>query len=205
MFYRTETNDHGLPHDPFKAIVAPRPIGWISTLSRDGIVNLAPYSFFNAIGNNPHLVMVSSAGMKDMARTAIETGEFVCNLATGPLAKQVVRTSAAAPSDVDEFEMTGLTKAPCELVKPPRVGESPAALECVVTDSFHPKSRSGQSDYIVIIGEVVGIHIDESILKDGQIDMARAAPLARLGYLDYSVADDVFPMKRPKTPDGSDI
>ncbi|MDY8108012.1 flavin reductase family protein [Fulvimarina sp. 2208YS6-2-32] len=205
MFYRTDTNDHGLAHDPFKAIVSPRPIGWISTLSADGIANLAPYSFFTAIGDSPKLVMVSSSGLKDMARTAIETGEFVCNLATRALARQVVRTSAQAPSHVDEFEMTGLTKADCRIVKAPRVAESPAALECVVTQSFHPKTQAGHSNNLVIIGEVVGIHLDEAILKDGRIDMALAAPLARLGYLDYSVSDEVFAIPRPRTPDGSDI
>ncbi|RFC65293.1 flavin reductase family protein [Fulvimarina endophytica] len=206
MFYRTETNDHGLPHDPFKAIVSPRPIGWISTLSKDGTANLAPYSFFNAIADSPKLVMVASAGIKDMARTAVETGEFVCNLATGELAKQLVRSSANAPSEVDEFEMTGLTKAPCEIVRAPRVAESPAALECIVTDSFRPKTRSGEHPgAFVVIGEVVGIHIDERILVNGRIDMALAAPLARLGYLDYSVSDTVFTIPRPRTPDGSDI
>ncbi|MER0237351.1 flavin reductase family protein [Fulvimarina sp. MAC8] len=205
MFYTTDTNDHGLPHDPFKAIVSPRPIGWISTIDSKGIANLSPYSFFNAIGDHPKLVMVSSSGIKDMVRTAIETGEFVCNLATGNLARQVVKTSAAAPPDVDEFEIAGLTKAPSRLIKAPRVAESPAALECVVTQSFRPRGRNGESANVVVIGEVVGIHIDESILSEGRIDMARAAPLARLGYLDYSVADEVFAMKRPQRPDGSDV
>lgn len=205
MFYQTDTNDHGLPHDPFKAIVSPRPIGWISTIDKAGVANLAPYSFFNAISDNPKLVMVSSVGVKDMVRTAIESGEFVCNLATGPLARQVVKTSAAAPPEVDEFELAGLTKAPSRLIKAPRVAESPAALECVVTQSFHPRGRNGESANVVVIGEVVGIHIDESILRDGRIDMALAAPLSRLGYLDYAVADDVFTMPRPKRPDGSDV
>ncbi|EAU41132.1 hypothetical protein FP2506_12734 [Fulvimarina pelagi HTCC2506] len=205
MFYATDTNDHGLPHDPFKAIVSPRPIGWISTLDANGIANLSPYSFFNAISDSPKLVMVSSAGVKDMVRTAIETGEFVCNLATGDLARQVVKTSAAAPPEIDEFEIAGLTKAPSRLVKPPRVAESPAALECVVTESFRPKGRNGASGNTVVIGEVVGIHIDERILSEGRIDMALAAPLARLGYLDYAVASEVFAMKRPLKPDGSDV
>ncbi|MEN3794328.1 flavin reductase family protein [Fulvimarina sp. MAC3] len=205
MFYTTDTNEHGLAHDPFKAIVSPRPIGWISTLDENGIANLSPYSFFNAIGDNPKLVMVSSAGVKDMARTAIASGEFVCNLATGKLVREVVKTSAPAPSDVDEFELAGLTKAPSRLIKAPRVAESPAALECVVTQSFRPRGRNGESANVVVIGEVIGIHIDESILADGRIDMALAAPLARLGYLDYAIADDVFTMPRPKRPDGSDI
>ncbi|TFF27906.1 flavin reductase family protein [Jiella endophytica] len=206
MFYTTDTNDHGLPHDPFKAIVAPRPIGWISTRNRAGAVNLAPYSFFNAISDRPKLVMFSSTGMKDTASFAIESGEFVANLATRGLARQLNKSSAAAPSGESEFGFSGLTEAPCRIVAAPRVAESPAALECKVTQSFRPEGLNGAvSENTIVIGEVVAIHIDESILKDGMIDMALAAPLARLGYLDYSVADEVFQMRRPRKPDGSDV
>jgi len=206
LFYEPERGDHGLPHDPFKAIVAPRPIGWISTRAKDGAVNLAPYSFFNAISDRPKLVMFSSVGMKDSASFAIESGEFVANLATRQLAAQMNRTSAAAERGTSEFGFSGLTEAPSRLVAAPRVAESPAALECRVTHWFRPAGLNGEvSENVVVIGQVVGIHIDEAILKDGMIDMALAAPLSRLGYLDYAVADQVFQMTRPRTPDGSDV
>ncbi|MCQ0990099.1 flavin reductase family protein [Jiella marina] len=206
LFYTTDTNQHGLPHDPFKAIVAPRPIGWISTRSKAGEVNLAPYSFFNAISDNPKLVMFSSAGMKDTASFAIEKGEFAANLATRDLAKHVNRSSAPAPRGVSEFTFSGLTEAPCRVVDVPRVAESPAVLECQVTDHFQPKALDGAfSKNTVVIGQVVAIHIDERILIDGQIDMGLAAPLSRLGYLDYAVTDQVFQMRRPREPDASDI
>ena len=206
VFYTTDTNDHGLPHDPFKAIVAPRPIGWISTRSKDGAVNLAPYSFFTALSDRPKLVMFSSVGMKDSATFAIESGEFVANLATRDLAEHLNKSSAAAPRGVSEFGFSGLTEAPCRIVAAPRVAESPAALECKVTQSFQPIGLDGEpSENTVVIGQVVAIHIDERILKDGMIDMALAAPLARLGYFDYSVGDQVFQMHRPRTPDASDV
>ncbi|NDV88069.1 flavin reductase family protein [Aurantimonas aggregata] len=206
LFYTTDRNEHGLPHDPFKAIVSPRPIGWISTRAKDGSVNLAPYSFFNAISDSPKLVMFSSAGMKDSASIALETGEFVANLATGDLARQLNRTSAQAPRGISEFALAGLTEAPCRLVAAPRVAESPAALECRVTQSFHPKGVDGApSPYVMVIGEVVAIHIDEAILTDGMIDMSLARPLSRLGYLDYAVTDAVFQMPRPRMPDASDV
>lgn len=207
MFYSTAENNHGLPHDPFKAIVAPRPIGWISTRARGGgAVNLAPYSYFNALSDRPKLVMFSSAGMKDSATFAIESGEFVANLATAELAGAMNRSSAPAPRGVSEFAVAGLTEAPCRLVAAPRVAESPAALECRVTQWFAPRGLDGEAcDNIVVIGEVVGIHLDERILSDGRIDMALAAPLARLGYLDYAVTNTVFQMARPRSPDASDI
>ncbi len=206
LFYTTDRNDHGLSHDPFKAIVAPRPIGWISTRAKDGSVNLAPYSFFNAISDRPKLVMFSSVGMKDSASFAIETGEFVANLATRQLATQMNQTSAVAERGTSEFGFSGLTEAPSRLVAAPRVAESPAALECRVTHSFRPTGLNGEpSENVVVIGQVVGIHIDEAILKDGVIDMALAAPLSRLGYLDYAVADQVFQMARPRSPDGGEV
>ncbi|GGD90407.1 flavin reductase [Aureimonas endophytica] len=205
MFYTTDTNRHGLPHDPFKAIVAPRPIGWISTRSRAGAVNLAPYSFFNAIADSPKLVMFSSSGMKDSASFALDSGEFVVNLATEALAEAVNRSSAPAPRGTSEFAIAGLTEAPARLVAAPRVLESPAALECKVTGHFTPTGLDGRpSDAVMVIGEVVGIHIAEEILRDGMIDMALARPLSRLGYLDYAVTAEVFQMRRPKRADGAD-
>lgn len=206
LSYNTDANDHGLPHDPFKAIVAPRPIGWISTKSRSGQVNLAPYSFFNAISDAPKLVMFSSAGMKDSATFAIESGEFVANLATQKLARAVNASSAPAPRGVNEFTLCGLTEAPSMLVAPPRVAEAPAALECKVTESFCPKGIDGRvSENVVIIGQVVAIHIDEAFLSRGQFDVTRVQSLSRLGYLDYAAVTDIFQMHRPRTPDASDV
>ncbi len=204
MFYETGRNDHGLPHDPFKAIVAPRPIGWISTRSASGATNLSPYSFFNAISDDPKLVMFSSSGAKDTSTFAIESGEFVVNLATAALAEAMNRSSAAAPRGVSEFAIAGLTEAPCRLVGAPRVLEAPAALECKVTQSFRPARLDGtESSSVVVIGQVVGIHIDERILRDGMIAIDLAEPLTRLGYLDYAVTRETFAMRRPRNPDGT--
>jgi flavin reductase (DIM6/NTAB) family NADH-FMN oxidoreductase RutF len=206
MFYETAQNKHGLPHDPFKAIVAPRPIGWISTRSKDGASNLSPYSFFNAIADDPKLVMFCSSGMKDSASFAIDSGEFVVNLATYDLAEALNRSSAPAPRGVSEFAIAGLTEAPCRLVAAPRVAESPAALECKVTQSFRPMGIDGPSpSAVMVIGQVVGIHIDERILRDGMIAVDLAQPLTRLGYLDYAATREVFAMHRPKRPDASDL
>jgi flavin reductase (DIM6/NTAB) family NADH-FMN oxidoreductase RutF len=202
MFYSTAENAHGLAHDPFKAIVSPRPIGWISTRGADGSVNLAPYSFFNAVSDNPKLVMFSSTGKKDSATFAIESGEFVANLATGPLAEKVNLTSSLAPRGTSEFELAGLTEAESVLVSAPRVAEAPAALECRVTQWFRPVDlRSEETGNWIVMGQVVGVHISEEILQDGMIRMDIARPLSRLGYLDYASISEVFQMRRPKKPD----
>ncbi|HYT06300.1 MAG TPA: flavin reductase family protein [Rugosimonospora sp.] len=139
MFYATDVNDHGLPHDPFKAIVAPRPIGWISSISADGDVNLAPYSYFNGVSSRPPVVCFSSEGRKDSVTFIEETGEFVCNLATWDLRLAMNLTSAPFLRGVDELRAAGLTPAPCRLVRPPRVAEAPCAMECRVlqTVSLH--------------------------------------------------------------------
>jgi flavin reductase (DIM6/NTAB) family NADH-FMN oxidoreductase RutF len=199
MFYETATNDHGLPHDPFKAIVAPRPIGWISTRAKDGTTNLAPYSFFNALSDRPKLVMFASSGMKHSASIAIETGEFAVNLATRDLAEAVNLSSAPAPMGASEFALTGLTEAPCRLIAAPRVAQAPAALECRLTQWFRPVGLDGaEGETVMVIGEVVGIHIDERILRDGRIALDLARPLSRLGYLDFASADEAFEMRRPR-------
>lgn len=201
MFYEP-TRGHGLPHNPSKAIVAPRPIGWISTVSKAGEVNLAPYSFFNMLSDNPFLVWFSSESPKDSVANARETGEFVANLASGKLAEQVVATSVNAPHGVDEFGYAGLTHAPCRIVKPPRVAEAGAALECKVTDIMTPTGLNGcASKAIVVTGEVVGVHIDDALLTDGLFDAVKAGNLARLGYLDYLTVDKVFQMQRPRWTD----
>lgn len=199
MFYETATNKHGLAHDPFKAIVSPRPIGWIGSKRADGVRNLAPYSFFNAIGDNPKLVMFSSAGMKHSARNAIESGVFTANLVGKALAEQMNRSSIDAPDGVDEFELAGLTARDGTLVDAPYVEEAYAVLECRVTTSFRPKDIEGvESDNVVVIGQVMGIRIRDEAITDGRLDMALVAPLARMGYMDYTDAGDTFEMFRPK-------
>ena len=203
MFYEP-SKGHGLPHDPSKAIVAPRPIGWISTRGRDGLVNLSPYSFFNMISGQPFLVMFSSESVKDSATFARESGEFVVNLASRDLAEKMNASSVDAPRGVSEFGYAGLTPAPCRLVAAPRVAEAHAALECKVVDGFHPKGVDGTpAKAFVTIGEVVGVHIDDAMLTpDGLFDMVKAGNLARLGYFDYLSIDETFQMRRPRWKDG---
>lgn len=201
MFYEPK-NGHGLPHDPFKALVSPRPIGWISTVSRTGEVNLAPYSFFNALSTNPCLVWFSSEGQKDSSSIAGETGEFVANLVGRDLAEKMNRTAVDAPRGVSEFGYAGLTEAPSRLVAPPRVAEAPAALECKVTEVFRPKALDGsRSGAFVVIGEVVGVHIDDAFVTDGLFDTVKAGNVARLGYMDYSSVEALFQMRRPRWKD----
>ena len=198
MFYEP-SKGHGLPHDPFKAIVAPRPIGWISTVSPDGVANLGPYSFFNAVSTRPHIVMFASEGEKDSAAYARETGEFVVNLATRDLAGKMNASSVDAPRGVCEFGYAGLTPVPSRLVRPPRVGEAPAALECKVTEILRPRGLDGEpSGCFMVMGEVVGVHIDEAMMKDGLFDVVKAGSLARLGYMDYAAVTETFAMRRPK-------
>ncbi|MBB2970735.1 flavin reductase family protein [Mesorhizobium sp. RMAD-H1] len=198
MFYET-ANGHGLPHDPFKAIVVPRPIGWISTRSKSGAINLSPYSYFNAISDNPHLVIFSSSGHKDSVAYIEETGEFAANLVSGNLREKMNASSVNAPRGVSEFDYAGLTPAACRLIGAPRVAEAYAVLECVVTDIRVPKDRHGKpSGNFLVTGEVVGIHIDEAILTDGLIDTRKAQPVSRLGYMDYATVSDVYQMWRPR-------
>lgn len=201
MFYSTDENRHGLAHDPFKAVVSPRPIGWIGTKGRDGSRNLSPYSFFNIVSDSPKIVMFSSGGRKDSARNAEETGVFTASLASGPLARKVNASSVAVPYGVDEFAIAGLTPRQAELVDAPYVAEALAVLECRVTEIHRPKTLDGGlSESIMVFGQVVGIHIDESIVRDGRIDMSAARPLGRLGYMDYCEVAEVFEMMRPARP-----
>lgn len=201
MFYGTIENKHGLKHDPFKAIVAPRPIGWISTISRDGICNIAPYSFFNAVGEKPHYVMFSSSGRKDSIKNAEETGEFVCSLATWDLRENQNMTSASVAFGVDEFPIGDLTAAPSHLVKPPRVKESPAALECKFwkTVELPPLHAGGEPRNWVVFGQVVGVYIDDRFVTDGMVDTGAMRPIGRLGYMDYAVVtpETMFAINRP--------
>ena len=196
MFYDTASNTHGLRHDPVKALVAPRPIGWISTVGRDGSVNLAPYSFFNLVSEHPPYVMFSSGGRKHSQRNAEETGEFVCSLATHGLREAMNKSSANVPYGADEFELAGLIKASSRLVKPPRVAASPVALECRYWQTITPPTRAAAS-YGIVIGEVVGVHIDDRFITDGLVDTVAMQPIARMGYMDYAVVTEKFVMVRP--------
>lgn len=200
LFYATAENAHGLKHDPFKAIVAPRPIGWIGTKARDGRRNLSPYSFFNAVSDAPKLVMFSSSGHKDSVTNIEESGVFTCSLASRDLAERMNASSVAVPRGVDEFAIAGLTPVAGRLVDAPYVGEAHAALECRMTQILRPVDLDGrESDNWVVFGQVVGIHISQEILRDGMIDMAAARPLGRMGYMDYcDGGTDVFAMTRPK-------
>jgi flavin reductase (DIM6/NTAB) family NADH-FMN oxidoreductase RutF len=205
MFYETPHRDKArLPHDPFKAIVAPRPIGWISTRALDGRINLAPYSFFNGFCSAPPIVGFSSEGWKDSATFARESGEFVANLATHDLRDPMNATSAPLARGANEFDHAGLTMAECRLVAAPRVAESPASLECKVVEIVEIRTRSGSwSGSVLTIGEVVAFHIDEAYIRAGRFDTAGAHPLARCGYQDYAAVESVFALARPKG--GGDI
>ncbi len=203
MHYDPEKNDHGLARSPFKSCVVPRPIGWISTVSIDGIDNLAPYSQFQNLGYDPAYVMLSANTIKrgqrkDTIVNIEETGEFVYNMATYDLRDAVNRSAADVPPEVDEFELAGLTKAPSVQVKPCRVAESPIQFECRYHQTLRLPGRKGAGMADIIIGRVVLVHIkDEFILSDGRIDILRIRPLARLGYYDYTTVDSTFEMFIP--------
>jgi flavin reductase (DIM6/NTAB) family NADH-FMN oxidoreductase RutF len=198
MFYEPGRTSHGLRHDPFKAIVAPRPIGWISAMSAKGEVNLAPYSFFNAVSTSPPLVMFSSEGMKDAVSFIAETGEFVCNLATFPLRHEMNATSAPLARGTSEFVHAGLETAPSRIVRPPRVAASPASLECRVLSVQELGDLEGRKlDRHVVFGQVVGVHIDDSFLEEGRFDIVAAQTIARCGYQDYALVSEVFSLTRP--------
>jgi flavin reductase (DIM6/NTAB) family NADH-FMN oxidoreductase RutF len=201
MFYEPHARDRALlPHDPFKALVAPRPIGWISTLGPDGEVNLAPYSFFNAVGEGPPMLGFSSDGRKHSATFSGDGGEFVWNLATWDLRAAMNETSAALPRGASEFAHAGLEMAPSRLVAPPRVAAARCAMECRVVHAVELRDVNGDSaDQFLVVGQVVGVHVDESCLTpDGRVDTAGLRPIARCGYLgDYAVVDELFEMLRP--------
>lgn len=204
MFYETKENNHGLSHDPFKSCVVPRCIGWISSISSTGVVNLAPYSFFNACASNPPMVMFGTGGrhphgVKDSITNIEETGEFVCNLTTWETREQMSLSSATTAAEIDEFVFSELEAQPSLMVKPPRVAASPIHLECTYyqtidlpTDTPDPLARNA-----MVIGRVIGIHISDSVLTDGMVDMSKFRPIARMGYMDYSTVDHVFTMPFP--------
>ncbi len=193
MFYETAKGS-GLALDPFKAVVVPRPIGWISTLSSDGRANLAPYSFFNAFSDKPYYVAFGSGGRKDTLRNIDSTGEFVVNLATHDLREAV--NASSTRQQLDEFEVAGLAKAPCRLVKAPRVAASPVALECRHFQTVALPNEDGAVNDWLVIGRVMGVHIDDAFIKDGRVDTAAMKPIARLGYSEYATVDSVWRMRR---------
>jgi flavin reductase (DIM6/NTAB) family NADH-FMN oxidoreductase RutF len=199
MFYEPDKRDRKvLPHDPFKAIVAPRPIGWITSISLKGEVNLAPYSFFNGVNSRPNLVMFGSEGFKDSVSNITETREFVCNLATWDLRDAMNATSAPLPHGINEMERAGLKPAPSKMVKPPRVAAAPCALECKLIRIVPMETANGEPvDCHVVFGEVVGVHIDDRMIVGGLLDTAAMKPIARCGYDQYAVVESVFSMTRP--------
>ncbi|MFI3905084.1 flavin reductase family protein [Ochrobactrum sp. S1502_03] len=203
MFYEPQSG-HNLPHNPFKAIVAPRPIGWIGTRSKTGAVNLAPYSFFNAVCDTPPMIMFSSSGVKDSVTFIEETGEFTASLVSDHLKEHMNATSVNAPRGISEFSYAGLTAAPSKLIAAPFVKEAYAALECVAVEVQNLQDKEGRrTDNYMVIGEVVGVHIDESVLTDGLFDIRKAKPVTRLGYMDYATTQEVYQMTRPKWVDKS--
>ena len=199
MFFKPGEHAPHLKSDPFKALVAPRPIGWISTRATDGRINLAPYSYFNALCDDPWLVAFASDGPKDSATFAAESGEFVCNIVTWEFAESMVSTSVDAPRGTSEFDYAGLEMEPSAFVKSPRVKGIKAALECKVTEITRPKLLSGQASPVhLVIGEVVGIFVDESIVHNGKVTASSITQVSRLGGLNYGIVGEIFAHERPK-------
>ena len=205
MFYRPG-EEHGLRGNPFNQLVVPRPIGWISSVGADGHVNLAPFSFYNAVSYVPPHVMFATTGPhadggpKNSLANIREMGEFVANLATWPLREAVNLSSAPAPAGIDEFELAGLTKAPAHVVRAPYVAESPVHLECVLSSIVELPTPDPTDPNTVIFGEVVGVDIADEAIDDGMIDVRRLDPIARLGYDQYTRVVDIFTMRRPGWP-----
>jgi flavin reductase (DIM6/NTAB) family NADH-FMN oxidoreductase RutF len=201
LHYYEPVKGHGLKHDPFNAIIAPRPIGWISSRDAKGHVNLAPYSFFNAFCYHPPIIGFSSTNWKDTVENIQQTKEFVWNLATMDLAKQMNATAAHVAANVDEFELAGLTAMPCNLVNVPRVRESPVAFECRLSDIVRLKGADGkEADAWLTLGEVVAVHIDKAFIKDGVYQTGLARPIVRAGRRgDYFEIrpEAMFEMVRP--------
>jgi flavin reductase (DIM6/NTAB) family NADH-FMN oxidoreductase RutF len=198
MFFETEKNDHGLPYNPFKSICVPRPIAWISSLSKGGVLNIAPFSQFTNLSYDPPCIVFSASDqadgrLKDTVQNIFDTKEFVVNMATYELREKVEMTSQVVAPEVDEAKLAGLDMLPSRLVKPPRIAQSPVQMECRLHCTLSIPGRKGP--HHLIVGSVHGIHIrDDVITSDGKIDIARIRPLARLGYLDYTSVESVFTM-----------
>lgn len=207
MFYEPKKKNHGLPRNPFNSLVVPRPIGWISSVDGTGVANLAPYSFFNAVSYQPPTVMFSAGAghsddrLKDSARNIELTGEFVCNLATWDTREAMNLSSITAGPEVDEIELSGLTPIASMLVAAPRIQEAPVHLECRYLKTVEIPGWSDADSYKVIFGEVIGVHIDDSVINgEGLVDLRKMGVISRLGYDDYARIDDssVFSLQRPK-------
>ncbi|WP_169567907.1 flavin reductase family protein [Sneathiella limimaris] len=202
MFYKT-SDHHGMKHNPFKALVSPRPIGWISTQSTDGELNLAPFSFFNAMAESPPVLAMAftgnhiEGGAKDSLSNIRETGEFVVNMVTYELRDAMNASSEMVGRAVNEFELAGLTPVPSEIVKPPRVKESPVNMECKLLQVIDLPTSNPEVPNIMVLGQAHAIHISDDIITDGMVDMSKYHPLARLGYRDYTAVMDVFSLDRP--------
>jgi len=194
-------NGHRLPHDPLKAIVAPRPIGWISTVDGKGNVNLAPYSYFNLVSSKPPIVMFSSEGRKDSVTNAEETGEFTWNLATLPLSRQMNETSLAVERGVNEMDLAKLEALSSELIQPPRVAASPVSFECRVIEIKTLTDINGIAlNTFMVLGQVIRVHINKRFLVKGRFDLTAAKAIARAGYRgDYILAGETFEMLRPNS------
>ena len=210
MHYPTSARAPGLKFDPFKALAVPRPVGWIGSLSRSGVRNLAPYSFFNAVSDRPPMVMFSSGGHKDTLRNILDTGEFTCSIANWDLHEAMNLSSAPVAPGVDEFELAGLTAAASICVKPPYVAQAPAAFECRLWQTIElpaPAGRPGATPapvgYTLVIGEVLAVYIDDRYVEDGIVMTGKMRPVARLGYMDYAVVtpDSMFTLNRPTASD----
>ncbi len=208
MFHEPDNDDHGLPFNPYKSIVVPRPIGWISTVSRDGLANLAPYSQFNNLGYDPPYVMFSANSFpgtgrrKDSVKNATDTGEFVVNMATYELRDAVNITSQLVSPEINEAALAGLEMIPSRIVTPLRVAASPVHLECKFHSALTLPGNAFDQAHHVVIGRVVGVHIRDDVLTpDGKLDVLKLRPIARLGYFDYTTVDTVFTM----APSGPNI
>ncbi|MDN3516933.1 flavin reductase family protein [Aquisalimonas lutea] len=201
IYFYEPVNGHGLAHDPFNAMVAPRPIGWISSRDSVGNLNLAPYSFFNAFNYRPPIVGFASVGYKDSVRNILDTGEFGWNLATRPLAEAMNASSAHVPGEIDEFRLAGLTPVDSRVISVPRVAETPVSFECRLSQHFQLQGADGRkADTWMVLGEVVGVHIRTDLLRDGVYDTAAAEPIMRAGGpADYFTVDAAqrFRMHRP--------
>ena len=206
MFYEPKKDNHGLAQNPFKSIVIPRPIGWISSVDAESVINLAPYSFFNAVSERPPIVMFASGSSrnrdrkKDTLRNIETTKEFVCNIATWALRDHMNESSAVFDPKIDELDIVGLKAIPSEVVSPPRVAETPIHLECKYIKRVDLPFVDDDEKTVVIFGEVVGIHIrDDLITGTGLVDVDRLDPIGRLGYADYVRINksNMFPMTRP--------
>jgi flavin reductase (DIM6/NTAB) family NADH-FMN oxidoreductase RutF len=206
MYYEPDKNDHGLRYNPLKACVAPRPIGWITTLSADGVVNLAPFSFFNLLSYDPPFVMFSAGGheedggKKDTVVNVEATGEFVYNMATWAQREEMNATARIVARGVDELAAAGLQPLPSRLVRPPRVAGSPVHFECRLHQVVTLPGNRPTSEHHVVIGRVVAVHIDDDALTDGRLDLRKVKPIARLGYQDYAAVEAIFQMAK-RTPE----